>query len=183
MVTRIDSPETRAISDTENPESKTLRAIERRKDGSTLNAFWKMLDNFMLESGVAPDKVKWAESLKKSYISQASWILNDASLNEAWKNEALQKLFGSFKENKEFFPTPTEQLQSSESAQMKYEKSKDDFYEKFLKVLAEQDSESMKVGQSKSKKLWIAGDQYTWDRYPPYWDIVTSKVEGDLKLV
>ena len=148
-----------------------------------LNAFGKMLDSFIVESWLTQEKSKWAEGLKKQYIANASAILNDPTLNATWKDSALQKLFGTFKENKEFFPTPTEQLQSWESAQMKYEKSKDDFYEKFLKVLAEQDSEGVRTGQSKSKKLWIAGDQYTWDRYPPYWEIVTSEADGDLKFV
>ena len=104
-MTKLDSPENRLYPNIDNPETKTLREFEKRKDWSTLNAFGKILDSFIIESWLTPDKSKWAESLKKNYIAQASWILNDATLNEVWKNTALQKLFGTFKENKEFFPT------------------------------------------------------------------------------
>ncbi len=42
----------------ETPESKTLKEIEKRKDGSMLNAFGKMMDTFISESKLSPDKAR-----------------------------------------------------------------------------------------------------------------------------
>ena len=49
-MTKIDSLEKKDISPVDTPESKTLRELEKRKDGSMLNAFGKMLDSFIVES-------------------------------------------------------------------------------------------------------------------------------------
>ena len=180
---KIDSLEKNDISPVDTPESKTLRELEKRKDGSMLNAFGKILDGFIVESWLTPEKSKWAEGLKRQYMGNASAILNDPTLNAAWKDSALQKLFGTFKENKEFFPTPTEQLQSWESAQMKYEKSKDDFYEKFLKSLERVDAEREQKLQKNSRKIsqnpeWMAGQDY-----PPATQLANAELNDKFATV
>ncbi len=177
----MESPERRINADLDTPESKTLKAIEQRKD-SSLDGFGKMLDSFIVEAWLTPDKSKWAEWLKKEYTGKARSIMEDPTLNVAWKDSALQRLFGTFKENKEFFPTPTEQVQWDQSTQMKYEQGKDDFYEKFHKALALQDAERTMKDEARSKKIAIAWDKYTWDRYPPYGHEVAEKAEDDLNL-
>ena len=158
MIRNLDSPEQRINTDRETPESETLRKLKGNKDGS-LGAFGKMLDTFISDSWLFPDKIQWAQWLKKEYMKKAKTIMEDPTLNIAWQNNALQKLFGTFKENKEFFPTPTEQVQSAKSGEMQYEGSKDDFYEKFLKALAERDEERWNKSREREQ-----ASKTQWDR-------------------
>ena len=158
MIRNLDSPEQRINTDRETPESETLRKLKGNKDGS-LGAFGKMLDTFISDSWLFPDKIQWARWLKKEYMEKAKSITEDPTLNSAWQNNALQKLFGTFMENKEFFPTSTEQVEPTQSTQMQYEVSKDDFYEKFLKALAEKDKERWNKSREREQASIIAWNE------------------------
>lgn len=167
----------------ETPESKTLKEIEKRKDGSMLNAFGKMMDTFISESKLSPDKARWAEWLKRDTIVQASGILNNDSLNPAWKSAALEKLFGTFKENKEFFTTPADSLtQSQNTAKSEWEK-KQDFYEKLMKSLGQVDAERSgrqiaQAGSIRQDPEWMAGKDW-----PPATLATNKQADADLSLV
>ena len=167
----------------ETPESKTLKEIEKRKDGSMLNAFGKMMDTFISESKLSPDKLKWAEELKWGMIRQASGVLNDDTLNAEWKSAALQKLFGTFKENKEFFPTPAEiSTQAQDTAKAEWEK-KQNFYEKLMKSLDQVDAERSgrqiaQAGSIRQNPEWMAGKDW-----PPATLATNKQADADLSLV
>ena len=109
---------------------KKLESLDKKADGTLLNAFGTMLSQKIDQSNGTPEQKKKAEAGKKDALRQASNILNDSSLNTEGRMSALHKLFGTFEENKEFFPTN----QTDTQAQQTEQERRQDFFDTLTKT-------------------------------------------------
>lgn len=175
----IENFEQRPEWESKKVEGRVLVALKESQKNS-LGAFGKMLDGFIFSAKISPDNKKKTETFRQETLAQAEAIMNDSTRNEAWKSSDLQKLFGTFKENKEFFPTPAESVAQTNQDLKTEQQKRIDFHTEFLQALDTQHAEQV----AKSKQAVVEAAKINPDWPPADWNPeAEKKLAGDLEKV
>lgn len=144
---------------------KEFENEDKKRNGSILNGFGKMLNNFIEGKNLNEDTRKKTEQWKKEALASAANVLNDDTLNASGKRARLEKLFGTFKENTEYFPQNQDNTQQQKSDKEKSE----DFLKSLMTTIDENRKTDQERNQNFANKLAneTAAPANGWPWHPP----------------
>jgi hypothetical protein len=136
--------------DIDEKNKKDFENEDKKQDGSILQGFGQMMSKFISGKSIKnPEQQNKAKILQRDMLADAASILY-GDMKSQEKQEALRKLFGTFKENKDAFP----QIQNEEPKQQKEQsENKESFINDLLEVIGKNRIESQKKNANFAKEI------------------------------